>query len=321
MLKYLVIQLDDTSTSFCHYAITLREPRLIPIDTLRRAIRWAMTENMTIQFVYPEHALPAEYDEAIETIDHAKIKPATAKRLDDADVIVFNSIGACNGFEIKEGVTYVVRTRKSELFEHYNRLQPILEKAKRLNVVITDLHLFKDDEFSTYESVLSSLSESVKRLYVDGHPIQFNLLTDRMMLTEMNNCGAGDGTITMAPDGQFYVCPAFYYEGATGYSIGNIEGGLDIKNSQLYKLKYAPICRTCDAFHCHRCVWLNRRTTLEVNTPSHEQCVVAHIERNASRRLLESIREVGEFLPDMEIPEIDYFDPFENVRIDRSKTK
>lgn len=51
--------------------------------------------------------------------------------------------------------------------------------------------------------------------------------------------------------------------------------------------------------------------TYEVNTPSHEQCVMAHIERNASRLLLRQIQEKGSFLPDKEIEEIDYLDPFD----------
>ena len=106
------------------------------------------------------------------------------------------------------------------------------------------------------------------------------------------------------------MCPAFYLE-ADGYSVGDLENGPDIKNPQLYQLDHAPICRKCDAFHCRRCAWLNRKTTLEVNTPSHEQCVVAHLERNASRELLASIRTLGVFLPDNEIPEIDYLDPFD----------
>jgi len=50
---------------------------------------------------------------------------------------------------------------------------------------------------------------------------------------------------------------------------------------------------------------------LEVNTPSHEQCVVAHLERNASQNLLTSIRKHGVFLPEMQIKEIDYLDPFD----------
>ena len=78
-------------------------------------------------------------------------------------------------------------------------------------------------------------------------------------------------------------------------------------------MEYAPICRHCDAYQCKRCVWLNRRMTHEINTPSHEQCVAAHIERNASRQLLQNIRRHGEFLPEIgEIKEIDYLDPFNN---------
>ncbi|MEE1222143.1 MAG: CXXX repeat peptide maturase, partial [Bacteroidaceae bacterium] len=77
---------------------------------------------------------------------------------------------------------------------------------------------------------------------------------------------------------------------------------------------HAPICRHCDAYQCRRCVWLNRKTTYEVNTPGHEQCVVAHLERNASRELLNRIRRHGTFLPaNEEIKEIDYLDPF-NVK-------
>jgi hypothetical protein len=51
--------------------------------------------------------------------------------------------------------------------------------------------------------------------------------------------------------------------------------------------------------------------TGEVNTPSQEQCVTSHIERNASRELLYGIRKHGEFMSGTEIKEIDYLDPFE----------
>ena len=58
--------------------------------------------------------------------------------------------------------------------------------------------------------------------------------------------------------------------------------------------------------------WLNKKTTLEVNTPSHEQCVISHLERNGSRELLESIRNQYDSLSDIEIPPIGYLDPFDN---------
>ena len=133
----------------------------------------------------------------------------------------------------------------------------------------------------------------------------------------MNNCNAGWENITLAPDGKFYVCPAFYQSDSQttiedkALAIGDLQNGLDIKNPQLYKLSHAPLCRNCDAYQCKRCVWLNRKTTFEVNTPSHEQCVVAHLERNASRKLLQSIRKHGEFIPEVDIKEINYLDPFD----------
>lgn len=138
-------------------------------------------------------------------------------------------------------------------------------------------------------------------------------MTDRISLRCMNNCNAGGESITLAPDGKFYVCPAFYLE-SDGYSVGDLSTGLDIMNPQLYRLDHAPICRKCDAYQCRRCVWLNRKTTLEVNTPSHEQCVVAHLERNASKHLLESLRSSETFSGYSEIPEINYLDPFDVIK-------
>ena len=301
MLQYLVILLDDTSTSYCHYENCKTERRLVPIDTLKEGIRFGMMENLMIQFVYPDYELPKEYREAIESIDHSKIKLTE----DNADVLVLN------GFrDVKIDKPVVLRIGKHELFSREDDILELICNVPRLNIVLTDIDSFTDDDFSTYKTMLESLSKKIERLYVEGKSPQLNLLTDRMMLSQMNNCNAGWENITLALDGKFYVCPAFYHEGA--YSIGSLSEGLDIKNPQLYRLDHAPICRHCDAYQCKRCIWLNRKMTLEVNTPSHEQCVMAHLERNASRELLQNVRKHGTVLPEQEdIKEIDYLDPFD----------
>lgn len=323
MIQYIVILLDDTSTSFCHYTNGKTVRRLMPLDTLKEGIRYAMKENLNIQFVYPAYSLPQEYLEVIDSIDHTDIKPfiidesnsASVSKVDgfsgDTNVVVFNSLKEACGCQFCSGTAYVVRTDKASLFNGYKDIAAILANTTHLSVVITDITIFTDDDYVTYKSLLSQLSKEVERLYVIGKSPQLNLLTDRMMLDKMNNCGAGDTTITLAPDGCFYVCPAFYVS-ADGYAVGSLEHGLNIKNPQLYRLDHAPICRNCDAWQCRRCVWLNRQATLEVNTPSHEQCVVAHLERNASSNLLSSIRKHGTFLPGKEdIKETEYLDPFD----------
>lgn len=313
MLQYLIILLDDTAVSFCHYENRRTERRLMPLDTLRAAVRFAMKENLCVQFVYPDHALPPEYAEAVEAIDHTKIVPHSSPDADAADVLVFSDWAEAAAADLRKESTCVLRTSKADFFEKHARLRDILPHVARLNVVLTDVETMTETDFAAYKSALEAVAAGVEQLYADGGSPQLNLLTDRMMLDAMNNCGAGLSTLTLAPNGRFYVCPAFYLDDEAD-SVGSLAEGLDLKNPQLYRLDHAPLCRRCDAYQCKRCVWLNRRTTLEVNTPGHEQCVAAHLERNASRGLLAAIRRHGRFLPEREeIKEIAYLDPFENA--------
>ena len=275
MFKYINILLDDASVSFCHYNVN-KKARTIPEDVLNQGIRFAMMENLNIQFVYPLHSLPKYVEKAVNTIDHVKIGIE--------DVIVYNYWPQ----QYEADKVCVVRVSKDELLS--NSLPTIL--PIRLNIVITDADSFKEDDFVLYKKWLE---REVNNIQQDFH--QINILTDRINLDKMNNCNAGWESITLAPDGKFYICPAFYQNDLQ--NVGDLEHGLDIPNAQLYHLDHAPICCHCDAFQCKRCIWLNLKTTLEVNTPSHEQCVIAHLERNASR-LINPNR----------IPEIDYLDPF-----------
>ena len=257
-----------------------------------------------IQFIYPDYPLEKEYIEAIDSIDHFNIKhtgeDADACVVDDWDFSLANA-----------EVPIILRTKLNEFIEKVGMLAHIISQAKRVNVVFTDVENFTDSISEPYSKALKKMSEKLKQFYIEGSQPQVNIITDRMVLSSMNNCGAGDTNITLAPNGKFYVCPAFYYDNEDD-CIGDLEHGLDIKNKQLYRLDHAPICRHCDAYQCKRCIWLNRKTTLEVNTPSHEQCVVAHLERNASRELLNSIRKHGTFLPEQEeIKELNYLDPFD----------
>ena len=309
MLQYLVILLDDTSTSYCHYDNPKKEPRLIAIETLKAAIFFAMKENLQVQFVYPSYTLPQVYQELIESVSHSKIQPAFGKNM-QAEVVVFNDWERLLGYQFLPDTAYVLRTNKDDFFNKSQLIADILSQMARFNVIITDIETFDEEDMEDYRLVLQSFSNAMEKSYLQGKNIQFNLLTDRMMLDKMNNCDAGWRNITLAPNGKFYVCPAFYLSDEDN-NVGDLQSGIYVPNAHLYQLEYAPICRQCDAFQCKRCIWLNKKTTLEVNTPSHEQCVIAHIERNASRMLLNRIRKQRDYLKGHEIKEITYLDPFE----------
>ncbi len=325
MLQYLVIILDDTSVAYCHADNPLEERNLMPLETLKKGILFGMKQNLMIQYVFPDYALPEEYASIIESIDNVKIYPIGKKPdtgLNDeseADVEVAMDIP-----ENVDAQNLVLRLSFSEMLKQKDEIVKLFAQGKRINLCITDVEQFADEQIEAYKQVLNEWNTALLDLYKQGQSPQFNLLTDRMMLEKMHNCEAGVSNITLAPNGKFYLCPAFYYDErmqvfnqmnhhqpSSDNSVGDLEKGLDIPNPQLLKLNYAPLCRKCDAYQCRRCLWLNRKLTWDLNTPSHQQCVMAHIERNASRDLLNDIRKVGEFMPEINIKEIDYLDPFD----------
>ena len=311
MMEYLVILLDDTAPSYCAYTVPPRERRLISTEDLKAGITFALKENLRVQFVCPDYALPPEYRALMETVEHSRIQTADCAER-GTEVAVFNRWDSLEGYPYAPETAYILRTGKEEFFRQYPQIAGILERVARLNVIITDIETFGEEDFSRYAATLRILSGSVLTLFLQGKRPQLNLLTDRLMLEEMNNCNAGWKNITLAPDGRFYICPAFYYENEPK-CVGSLKTGLHIGDACLYRPDYAPICRRCDAYHCRRCIWQNKKTTLEVNIPSREQCVTTHIEREAARCLLDELHKHGLFANGEEIKELSYLDPLDTM--------
>lgn len=307
--QYIVILLDDTSVSYCHADNPLKEKNLIPLEVLREAILFSMKQNLMIQFVYPKYELPKEYNDLIETIDHIKI---------GKDVLVYDSVPTN-----VERKNVVLRLTIADFLAKQYDIALLLPKVTRLNISITDIENFNDELKEDYKAALGMLNSVLLNIYKGGNQPEINILTDRLRLNEMHNCEAGVENITLAPNGKFYLCPAFYYDEQMGVStrmnhktkdasrsVGDLEVGINIPNKQLLELERAPLCRICDAYHCNRCIWLNQKLTWDNNTPSRQQCVMAHIERNASRNLSNKLKDAG-FVLESEIKEINYLDPFD----------
>lgn len=313
MLKFLIILLDDCSASFCHYSNVLIVPKGITPENLEAGFQFARKENLAVQVVYPEFPIDKELEQVLEKHDCIRIKPLVQAH-EQTDVVVVDDIDSFVGLNPLGNAIYVLRLGKSVLFKHYRQISALFANFLRLNIVITDINTFTERDFMTYKSILDCFSKEITRCYENGKSVQLNLLTDRIGLVSHNSCGGGDSCVTLAPDGKFYVCPAFYQSesdseiglGQGMSSIGSLEDGLKILNGYLYQLDYAPICRQCDAYQCKRCIWFNWKTTYQVNVPGREQCVLSHLERNESRCLLENNRQR---LAGGDIPEIDYLDP------------
>lgn len=303
MLKYLVVLMDDTCPSFCHYENNRTQKNLIPLDTLKKVLRWSMIENLSVQFVLPDYELPAEYGEVMKTVSYKTIASSLCKGM--ADVVVLDGVPV----QVSKEQIYLLRISRKEFANKVKEIGKLICSSKRLNVAFTDVESFTDADIESHQKALEELEAIVSEAIKGGAQVQTNLLTDRLVLDTMSNCNAGWESITVAPDGRFYVCPAYYINGLG--NIGDVDKGVEIENPQLYRLDHAPLCRKCDAYQCKRCIYLNQKLTMEVGVPSRQQCVMSHIERNASLKLVKDLEASGCKVESKEINEIGYLDPLE----------
>ena len=313
MLQYLVILLDNACIPFCHADNPCKDSFQMPIETLQRAIKYGMKNNLMVQYVMPHYQLSPKYYNVLESIDNIKI---------GYDISIYNSHRQLTEPSDKA----VLRTSILDVIDNPYFVLPFIENEERLCICYTDIEKFDDRMIPRYYQSLLILSQKIIELCKSDKLHEVNILTDILKYKTMNNCGAGITNITIAPNGSFYLCPAFYYNELKGidnetdyrrvdstFSVGTLKDGLVIPNRNLLDIYHAPLCRTCDAYHCNRCIWLNRQLTGDINTPSHQQCVISHIERNASRELSIQLRKEG--LKLRSIAEINYLDPLDNLDI------
>ncbi|MBN2440169.1 MAG: CXXX repeat peptide maturase, partial [Spirochaetales bacterium] len=188
-------------------------------------------------------------------------------------------------------------------------------KFKRINLHLMDIPTYEEKDIDLYKVQVEKIAEILVSEYKKGNAYECNFLSDRILLSSMKNCNAGIDHITVGPNGKYYLCPGFYSEDENN-TIEFSEHDRIVHNVPMLSLEEAPICSICDCYQCKRCYYLNNKVTMQLNTPSYQQCVLSHHERNASRQILSTLHKIKEFkdlnhIPP--IPEINYLDPFEVI--------
>jgi CXXX repeat peptide maturase len=303
-MKYLNIVLSSSSVFPCCGPLDGIE--FIAEEILCAGLKFAEDNNLEINVFYPKEELPENIQTVLSRAVCNRVIPTSIKA-QVGDVVIIDNWAELEYLDFMSGVRYIITTSRADLEKNWQNLP--FHQDVRVDIAVLDIAGAKNDDFARYHTILANMADAMTDAYAKGCYMHCNLLTDRVELHNMHNCGAGETHITLAPNGNFYVCPAFYLSQMK--DVGNLTDGICVKNPQLFAIDYAPICKHCDAYHCKRCVWLNKKLTLEVNTPSHEQCVLSHIERNASRQL--SLQAEDKGAPRVcNIPSLPYLDPFEN---------
>lgn len=320
MYRYLLVILEKGAVPFCHYSnpfyYSSAEPEFMPLEILGKIVEYARENGLFLNFLFGRHPLSLEYESLIGTIGHVKMIPVVLKDIypDGVPVLEADESMRFSELEADSERNLILSVTPTDLPHLSDMVASLWGKFKRLNLHLVGVETISSAQLDVYQSELKKIADRLAQLYRTGREIEINVISDRLLLNQMNNCDAGIKHLTIAPDGNAYICPAFYYDDeadTVGYWSDIIE--TTHANHQLLDLGCAPICSRCDAFHCKRCVYLNKKTTLEVNVPSREQCLASHVEREVSRLLLQSLRTVRPFDQFPAIASLTYDDPFDLI--------
>lgn len=307
--KYLQLITSDKIIPHCSYRNWRNTSDVMSNTTMEKSLEFAQKNGYTPVFL-GEYKKPK--DVKMEFGSYAIKNGNTDQAFYRNEFPVFDNNVDKIPETISECILLINKENISNIVEHSIKL---FNKVSKINLRLENIETWTEETLKLYENQLDKLTGLVLESYKKEAPVEINVLTDIMSLDTLEDCGAGVSSFSVAPNGKIYYCPAFYFDNPENY-IGSLDEGITIKNSYLLDVKKAPICLDCDAFHCSRCKFLNKKCTYEINTPSKMQCVISHTERNKARLLQISLMQLP-FLKEVNmqfintIKKIDYLDPLE----------
>jgi uncharacterized protein len=299
--KYLLFITTDDLTPHCCYNNLNKNKRKMGQELFGKGIEYAK-KNGYIPVILKKTAIninSEKYPNGEINDNESKAGDIVTCNLQNIDTIKHINCSIIN-----------VNINRNDLAKLSKAVELLIVQSDRINILISDMDKWCDDHIVIYEEQLEKIVESIHENYRSGNLKEINVLTDPFFLESRCNCGAGTDSVSLAPDGNFYFCPGFYFD-IDQYSIGNIDSGIIIKNKELLQIERAPLCRTCKAYHCKRCLLLNLKLTKEINCPPKIQCVISHIELKIASRIQKIIKNFPEFDSIKEIGVVDNMDPLE----------
>lgn len=242
------------------------------------------TFELGMKYVYENHFIPV-YLGNPEPYLSEREKNKFFIRIDDVaslerehsniDIAVVVPVYNRSNYHVKTayGDACIISIKKSEL-------ESLADMTRELSSIYRRVNILKADVAGWDEIAVAKYAEEVKRIKsaVDCGEVtsSINIFSHPGDSATIDRCGAGTTEITFAPDGDFYICPAYYFKGAT--SIGAPEKGIHIPDAEIYSISKAPACSNCGLANCPRCVGVNESLSLSPNIPAEIICMLSKIE-------------------------------------------
>lgn len=282
--KFLYILASDDAVPFCEYSSSGDRSHSISEDTLSAALDMCKKHFFSPVIVQPRLDGRVEFV-GNDSVDVTNIASVSGSDVRTGDIIVYQGGEMPRSSEI--GILTLDRADLSKLAAWASDILPV---TGRLNLFVVDKGGLTEEELSVYEEQLRRVALNLRNLIQQGLRREMNVLTDSAYLNHPEDCGAGRDSMTLAPDGRLYPCPAFYFH-RPEFCLGEIREFPSHEQaiSESCARCKSPSCRDCTALACTRCPFGNVQHTLHLNVPTETRCFANAVEARVSKWLREQL--------------------------------
>jgi CXXX repeat peptide maturase len=251
---------------------------LMPLDMFAKIVQLVKTNSWFCTVLGSRSRIPKAYQKLCNEIEARIILPANYKGaiFSKRTTLVFESDQMELMTSYPSVSQAILRMHREHLPHQSEKILFMLEHFSDISIRHPELLSYREQDMTTYRDQLFEVGQRLldkKKMWLS---YCVDRLTDSFKLNVANECGAGIESLAVGPTGELYLCPAAAKDG--GISCGHILGGLKIPNRHLLTREYSVPCGKCNALHCSRCIFLNKRSTFEFCVPPKNVCRIAHLE-------------------------------------------
>ena len=293
--KYLYIVTSTDTNSFCQYAYEPSSTKLsqahLDEQQIISAIEYCEKNKFTPIFL---GEVPNKYRyrglSIIMPPYYEKVNGAFCELINEHN-ITSTIPTALPPFESPNSIIFKIsRTQINKLFSLYIEITKKYNYNVNINFIFEDLHNFTNEDLKLYKHQLELISNNLVSCWTKGYNVEINAITHLLYSRYPNDCGAGKNSFSLCPDGNFYICPAYYFDQSMRKygQIGNINTGIDdTKLSMIFKNNH--ICCNCQAKHCQQCSYQSKKYVGEYIVPTEVECIKSHIELQITKSFVKQL--------------------------------
>jgi len=320
-IKSIWVLLSDDATLCCNEPKRLASAKkdFMSLELLTKIAERVVKQSWNCTIIGNATGIPKAYQTLSDKMGAIIVLPAEYKGTisNKHTTVVFELSQIGLAAKHSSASRAILRVQRSHLSELSEMVLTLLHHFPDVSIKHPEVLSYDDQDMATYKDHLFEIGRWLLSKKNSWSNYRVDCLTDGFHLDTFAECGAGIKSLAVGPTGKLHICPATVCESTS--ACGHIIADVELPNRHLLTREYSVPCGKCNALHCSRCVYLNKRGTFEFGVPPKNICQLANFELEVQAWFSQEAIKMDLWKQSYNIPQSPLvYDPYELVKVEET---